>query len=193
MDMDVWRQNANERLEALTGTMRQMTPGVLYGALCASTLLPVITAASSDPIGAYTALGGLLGNVGGNLIANQIQEWKDRTEPELAAELAEKAESSEEWRDALDALLAEFQAPQVVQAILSEADRDWFAETLQAGIEQVGSGLTVNNEGVWVVGDRNFVGNATNSIVQLGDNATATYLGQRGDAHHSVGHLPSAA
>ena len=78
---------------------------------------------------------------------------------------------------ALDALLAEFQTPRVMQAILSEADRDWFTETLQAGIEQVGSRLEVNNQGVWVVGDRNFVGNATNSIVQFGDNATATYLG----------------
>ena len=46
MNMDDWRQNANERLEALTGTVRQMTPGVLYGALCSSTLLPVITAAN---------------------------------------------------------------------------------------------------------------------------------------------------
>ncbi len=113
MKMDDWQKNANERLEALSGTVRQMTPGVLYGALCSSTLLPVITAASPDPIGASTALGGLLGNVGGNLIANQIQDWKDRTEPELAAELAEKAEQDEQWREALDALLAEFQAPRV--------------------------------------------------------------------------------
>ena len=69
--------------------------------------------------------------------------------------------------------MAEFQAPQVVQAILSEADRDWFAETLQAGIEQVGSGLTVDNKGVWVVGDRNVVADKIEDTnILTGDYAT---------------------
>ena len=68
------------------------------------------------------ALTGVVGGIGGNLIANQIQAWKDRSDDELAAELNQKAQADPQWREALDTLLREFEAPRVVQAALGAAD-----------------------------------------------------------------------
>ena len=92
MDEATWRQAATERLHSLAATVKGMTPDLLYGALCSASLLPVVTAANQGDFGAVGALFGVVGGVGGNLIANQIQGWKDRSEQELAAELAEKAQ-----------------------------------------------------------------------------------------------------
>lgn len=172
MDVNAWRRSVNERLRALGESVRLMTPGMVYGALCSASLLPVVAAMSRGDYEPLTALFGMVGGVGGNLIANQIQGWKDRSEEELAAELTVLAQKDEAWREALDTLLAEFEAPRVVQAILSEADRDWFAETLRAGLAEVGSGLTVSNDGTLVVGDRNIVGDVSGSVIQMGDHTT---------------------
>ena len=178
MNLDEWKSAVNRRLRDLGKSIKVMTPGVLYGALSTATLLPVITAANSGDFGALAALGSVVGGVGGNLIANQIQAWKDRSEAALAPELAEKAAQSPEWRAALDALLKEFEAPRVVQAILSEADRDWFVGNLRKELATIGSSLTisVDNQGQLVLGDRNVVasGDIRGSTIITGDNNIAT-------------------
>lgn len=172
MDLNAWRQATRARLLGLTDAVREMTPGMAYGALCSASLLPVVTAANGGDFTALVALSGVVGGVGGNLIANQIQTWKDRSDEELAVELTTLAREDAQWRETLDTLLAELETPRVVQAILSEADRDWFAETLRAGLAEVGSGLKVSNDGTLVVGDRNIVGDVSGSVIQMGDQPT---------------------
>ncbi|MCB0047286.1 MAG: SUMF1/EgtB/PvdO family nonheme iron enzyme [Caldilineaceae bacterium] len=166
MNIDAWREAVTQRLHTLAREIHAWTPDLLYGALCSASLLPVVTAAHQGDFTAVAALTGVVGAVGGNLISGQIQAWKDRSEEDLAAELTANARDDSAWRDALDKLLAEFQAPQTVQAVLSEADRDWFARALKESLALVKSGLTVMNEGAWVVGDGN--------IIQTGDGAVAT-------------------
>ncbi len=166
MDLQQWRQATHDRLAALAHGLRQAGPGMLYGVLSAATLFPLVEAtnqaASRGDVAALMALGSLAGNIGGNLIAEQISRWRDRSEAELAAELESRAQQDPEWRQALDALLREFEAPRVVQAILSEADKDWFVDALRAELARVGSRLTVaiDNDGVLVMGERNVTAGA---------------------------------
>ena len=178
MNLDEWKSAVNTRLRELGKSVQLLTPGVLYGALSTATILPVVTAVNSGDFGALVALTGIVGGVGGNLIANQIQAWKDRSEAELAPELTEKATQSPEWRDALDTLLREFEAPRVVQAILSEAERDWFVTALRKEFATIGSSLTirVDNSGQLVLGERNVVvgGNLRNNAITTGDNNVIT-------------------
>lgn len=115
MNIDAWRQAADQRLRALAREIRAWTPDLLYGALCSASLLPVVTAANQGDFAAVVALTGVVGAVGGNLISGQIQAWKDRSEEDLAADLAARVQAEPEWRAALDALLVDFQAPGTVQ------------------------------------------------------------------------------
>ena len=178
MNLDEWKSAAQTRLHHIGKTIHEFTPGILYGALSTATLLPVVTAANSGDFSALVTLAGVVGGVGGNLIANQIQAWKDRSEAALVPELTEKAAQSPEWRAALDALLKEFEAPRVVQAILSEADRDWFVAALRQELATIGSSLTlsVDNQGQLVLGDRNVVtsGNIQGSTIITGDKNVTT-------------------
>lgn len=139
MDLQSWKEAAQSRIHSLAEFVTDMTSGVLYGALAASSILPLVVATQQGDLGVIGALFGVAGGVGGNLIANQIQNWKDRTEPELAAELGQLAASQPEWRDALDALLLEFEAPRVMQAVLPEADWDRFQRLLRSELEKLGN------------------------------------------------------
>ena len=115
MDMDSWRTAIRSRLQELAQRIRGLAPGMTYGALSAATLLPVVAAANQGDFGALVALTGVVGGIGGNLIANQIQAWKDRSEQDLAADLTEKAQADPQWREALDTLLREFEAPREIR------------------------------------------------------------------------------
>jgi hypothetical protein len=190
MDVNEWKQRTAERLRHLAHQMRSLVeragPGFSYGALAAASILPVVAAASQGDYAAIGAAFNLLGGVGGNLIANQIQAWKDRSEAELAPELAALALRDENWRSALDKLLQEHESPRVVQAILSEADRDWFVSAVRKALVAVGSGLQIDNQGMIVVGERNVTGSVYDSIVVTGDNNSVNfflrqYLGERAE------------
>jgi len=172
MNEHEWQAKAKEKLQALAAKARTLvknagkaTPGLLYGALSTATIFPLVEA-YRQAIGAQNypmlmALGGLAAGIGGNLVAEQISRWHERTEAELAAELTEKAATDEAWRTALDDLLERFDALRVVQTVMSEADKDWFAQTLQAALKAVDSRLSIQ------------VGNLTNNVgVAIGKQIT---------------------
>ena len=139
MDLSTWKAAVQKRLQETAAFIVDMTPGVVYGALSASVILPVIAAVQQGDYTALVALTGVVGGVGGNLVANQIQAWFDKSGEELAQELTSLAEADPDWREALDALLLEFQAPRVVQAVLPEADWDRFQRMLRAELERLGN------------------------------------------------------
>jgi formylglycine-generating enzyme required for sulfatase activity/energy-coupling factor transporter ATP-binding protein EcfA2 len=139
MNLEQWKEAARRNLKRLGQRIGQLAPGAVYGALCSASLLPVITAAQQGDFAVVAALGSVVGDVGGNLIASQIQSWRDRSEEQLAAELAHHATANPAWRDALDRVLAELQAPQIVQTTLAEADRAWFGDALRAEMERLGN------------------------------------------------------
>jgi len=112
MDLQQWKSAAKARLAKLAGRVKQLTPGTVYGALCASSLLPVVA-----------ALGGVLGGVGGNLSPTA----RGLARPQRGRGGRGTGREGQ-GRHAVagcpfDILLEKFEAPQVVQTALSEAVR----------------------------------------------------------------------
>ncbi len=139
MDLQSWKEAITRRLRDSAHFLKMKTPGTLYGMLAASSLLPVITAFNGGDPSALIALGGVVGGVGGNLLANQIQGWKDRSEAELAEELGQLAATQPEWQETLDAILTQLETPRTVQNILAEADKEWFTRTLRQELTALGN------------------------------------------------------
>lgn len=111
--------------------------GSVYAALAGMALWPIAQAAGAgDFAAALTALAGAAAGVGANLIANQVQSWKD--ESDAGRSLVQAAAKSAQVRAALDAVLAELGVLQEAQAALAEADQAWFAETLRAELAHLG-------------------------------------------------------
>jgi hypothetical protein len=139
-----WRANVEAKLRALATTVKdsahRLTPGVLYGALSTATIFPLVEAArqaiSAQNYPLLMTLGAMAAGIGGNLVAEQISRWHG-SEEELAKELSQKAATDEAWRKALDDLLERFDALRIVQTVMSEADKDWFAQTLKTALKSV--------------------------------------------------------
>ena len=164
MDLTTWKVAAHKNLTRLAAQLDSLAPGMIYGALTAAALLPLVTAASQPD--ARNALVGLIGGVGGNLLANLVQAWKDHSEPELRAELSARAKADDQLRAALDTLLHELAAIQTVQTNLRADDKAWFEAMLRRGLAQAGSHLTV-------AGDLIQIGNITHSTgIAIGKNIT---------------------
>ncbi|MFZ1268689.1 MAG: hypothetical protein WAU95_19710, partial [Anaerolineae bacterium] len=143
MNLQVWQAATRQNLARLAGRLRQLAPGTLYGFLSATTLLPVVTASqqalAQGDMTTLFAVGGLLSNLGVNLVANQIQAWKDHNEAELAGELQQAAAADPAWRQELDTVLEKLDAIQTVQAALGPADRTWFGETIRQELTSLGN------------------------------------------------------
>ncbi|MBN1218748.1 MAG: SUMF1/EgtB/PvdO family nonheme iron enzyme [Anaerolineae bacterium] len=164
-----WKQQAQQKLRQAGGWFKrratQEAPYLVYGTLGGLSLWPLVQAAQTGgltPVEVGIALGGVAGSVGTNLLANQIQSWKDRAkgpdEDEVARWLAKNATESEALREALDTLLEQMDAITQAQAGLSEADRQWFLTTLHAELAGLGNlprfEATLKGSGLIVQGDR---------------------------------------
>ncbi len=130
----------------------------LFGFLATMTLFPLAEAlAGGDAAGVFVALGSIAGGVGGNLIAEQVQRWKDRADEKAAVRDLESAlAASPEFRQAVDALLAELDVLRQAREALPEAERAWFAATLHDELARFGAELERANlvVGDWVMGDK---------------------------------------
>jgi hypothetical protein len=107
-NLTTWKQSIATRLKTFNQEMPVLGIQSLFGFLTTITLLPVVQAAAQigDPI---LPLLGLAGSVGGNLLASELEKWRDRAEqadtPRALAEsllpqLATRAELRAEtlWR-----------------------------------------------------------------------------------------------
>jgi len=180
-DVQVWRERLSHRMEGWKGRWEKArSAGVpsLYGFLSAMALWPVVEAAQQGEWAALATLGGVAADVGGNLLANQIQSWKD--EADAARELTQAAEENEEIRSALDAVLERLEVVAQAQASLDEADRAWFAETLREELARlgnqeryhavlVGSGAIAQGVGAKAAGERGIVADVIHGPVATGD------------------------
>ncbi len=184
MDLNSWQTRVREGLQASAATIRALAPGTLYGFLAGSTLLPLVAAVNQGDYAALITLGGIASGVGGNLIANQVQAWKDRSDAELAAELGELAAESADWRQAIDAVMTAVETPRIVQAILSEADRDWFVRALRDELGRLGNlghyEATLTGSGAIVQG-AGAMGAGAGSVVVGGDVLGSIYMGSPTD------------
>ena len=143
--LETWKEKTGERLRGMGDWLErrkaQDAPYLLYGALCGASLWPLVEAAQTGQmLPAGMALGSIAAGVGGNLIAEQVQRWKNEADEAALAEwVAERAPGDPGLRDALDAILEQLDAVAQAQVGLSETDRDWFAATLRKELTQLGS------------------------------------------------------
>ena len=87
-----WKEAAAEKLKGIGAWLerrgQQDVPFLVYGTLCGLSLWPLVEAAQAGQfLPVVMTLGGIAGGVGGNLLAEQVQRWKDRAEPMDEAEV----------------------------------------------------------------------------------------------------------
>lgn len=140
-DLETWKAKLNERLQGWRPRMRKTGVASIYAFLSAAALWPVVEAARAGDWGALTALGSLLAGVGTNLVANQIQGWKD--EADAARQLSETLPEHPELRLELDEVLEKLDALQTAEQQLPEAERPEFARQVSQELENLGSRLTI--------------------------------------------------
>lgn len=110
----------------------------LYSFLCASALFPVVEACQKGEMaGAFVALGQVAAGIGGNLLANIIQKWKD--EKQTAGELTNQIASDAELRNALDDMLEKLEVMTQAQSMLPQSQQQWFADMLRSELQRLGN------------------------------------------------------
>ncbi|HHH42155.1 MAG TPA: hypothetical protein ENK56_09160, partial [Chloroflexi bacterium] len=177
-DLRTWREEVAQRLEGWRTRWEQArAAGVtsLYAFLSAMALWPVVEAVRQGEWAALMALGGVVAGVGSNLLANQIQSWKDETD--AARKLAQAAEESAPLREELDAVLKQLEVVALARDRLDESDRRWFTETLREELARLGNlasyrEVLAQDRAVAVGGD------VSGSALATGDESLAVVAGR---------------
>jgi formylglycine-generating enzyme required for sulfatase activity len=150
-DLPSWKQATADRLQTIGQWLKQRAqsdaPFLLYGTLCGASLWPLVEAARAGQIlPVMMALGSVAAGAGGNLLAEQVQRWKDRAdeaggldEEEVAAWAAEHAAQDADLRQALDAILEALEAIPRAEAALGDEDRARFVAALRRELAQLGN------------------------------------------------------
>src|SRR5688572_11569433 len=110
--LETWKAQVYERLWDWRLRLEQARPTSVYGTLSAMALWPLVQAAQSEGmLPMALALGNVAAGVGGNLIAEQVQRWRDHAdttphdEAAIAAWLKEQLATQADLRLALDTIL----------------------------------------------------------------------------------------
>ena len=155
-DLEAWKRQLSERLKDWKPQARRLGVNSLYAGLSAAALWPVAQACQSgDLLPAMVALGGVVGGVGGNLIANQVQGWKD--ESDAAHQLEEATRQPGPLVAELDAVLAALDVLEQARVAQAAGERQAFQQALAAELQRLGSRLafsaTLIGDGVQAAGD----------------------------------------
>lgn len=140
--LDTWRRQLQTRLEGWWSRVERAGATSVYAGLSAATLWPLVDASrKGELVPVALALGAVTSGVGANLIAGQIQRWKDAKrvgEPDLAAWIEERVARDANLRAALDEVLEKLEAIATAQAKLGESDRQAFTDAWRADLERLG-------------------------------------------------------
>jgi hypothetical protein len=143
--LQTWQAQAGKQLRGIGGWLErarhQAAPNLVYGALCGLSLWPLVEAAQQgQTLPVMMALGNIAAGVGGNLLAEQVQRWRDRADQETVAQwAAETAPTNPQLREALDQILEKLDAIPQAQAVRGESDRQWFTQTLRQELASLGN------------------------------------------------------
>lgn len=143
--LQTWQDQAHTQFHKVGAWVErakhEAAPYLLYGGLCSLSLWPLVEAAQKGQmLDVMLALGTVASGVGGNLLAEQVQRWKDQADAQPDAQwVIEQAPANEDVCAALDAILTKLNAIPQAQAELNEADREWFAQTLRQELSQLGN------------------------------------------------------
>ena len=194
--LETWKAQVYERLWDWRLRLEQARPTSVYGTLSAMALWPLVQAAQSEGmLPMALALGNVAAGVGGNLIAEQVQRWRDHAdttphdEAAIAAWLKEQLATQADLRLALDTILERLAVVSQAQTNLDETHRTWFVQTLRQELAAMGNlarfeahltgaGSIAQGPGAIAAGQRGVAAkNIEGSIVNTGDNPFF-YFGQ---------------
>ncbi len=185
-NLNEWKQKISRNIQGWKGRFQRTGISTLYYGLVATSLLPLIQAAyhPNEISSILLALGGVSAGVGANLLANKIQEWKNKTEAEIATDL----QSLPELKDILDQLLEKTGVLTMAQEDLATRDDlEWFEKKIREELVMVGSRINLDailtGSGAIAQGD-NAIALGAGSVMVSGNADQSNIL--QGDNNHSV-------
>jgi formylglycine-generating enzyme required for sulfatase activity len=174
-----WKDSLKEQLPGWQVRMKAAGFNSVYYLIAASAFVPVVQSVHSGDWGALAVLGSAVGT---NLLANMVQNLKDKTDVEVAQALQAEVEKTPEIKAELDALLEKLEALQQARQALPEENKRWFEETIQRELAElnstvtytatlVGDGAIAQGEGAKAVGKGGVLigGHATGNTIVTGN------------------------
>ncbi|MEM7127858.1 MAG: SUMF1/EgtB/PvdO family nonheme iron enzyme [Chloroflexota bacterium] len=167
MNIPKWRNQVKDRLHSLLHGAAVQLPNHAYGLISFAALAPFVSAvAAGDPSLFWASVGPIVGGVGGNLLAEQIQRWVDAANeagivpnalpgpgseadpeweidgiftPQLADQLMERVAADDQLLETLDELHAQLNTLELVQQSANQEILTTFTQTLRTELAQLGN------------------------------------------------------
>lgn len=144
--LDQWKQQLAARWQQFAadprGALNALGANSAYFAMAGMALYPIAQAIASRDLSALGLLYSLGAGVGVNLFANALQDWANESDAVLA--LQAQAEQPE-VRAALEVILEKLEALPAIEIHARAEEREWLRQTLQAELQQLGSGLPLGS------------------------------------------------
>jgi hypothetical protein len=180
-DLAVWRAETQQIITDFAHDPRAALAGAgtntFYGMLLGSTILPVVAAYASDPKGALAVLFGVAGGLGGNLVANLVQQKYD-TANALAVATQEAQEAA--LAPLYQKLAEELQVIPLAEQALADAGQTAVLEQLRAELQRLGTAGRTHNQTI--------SGNAQVGVAVSGDvHGGITHTQQSGGVNFGSG------
>jgi hypothetical protein len=188
-DLSTWKRELADRLQGWKPRMQRIGVKSVYVSLCVASLWPVVEALKQDDLAALVALGSVLSGVGGNLVANLIEAWKDKNEADAANQLADLLTQNDELRAELDEVIKRLGVVALADSMLSRGDKAWFRATLQTELAKLGSSLQYES----VLGIKGYVNTGGGDLIQVFNVTQATGVPQMSrDSYEAIAERPDS-
>ena len=138
-NIEKWKEELTDSFSGWRARMSAAGVKSAYYFIAASAFLPIAQAFQNGQLEPLLFVP-VASGIGANLLANIVQHWRD--EATAAVQLQEAVKSDPELQPRLDSLLQQLDAISLAEKSLSQADRAWFAETLQKELAQLKSGIS---------------------------------------------------
>jgi hypothetical protein len=141
-NLEQWKASTTQNLQGWKGRMEHAGVNSVYYFLAGLSLLPVAQAVHSGDWSGLAVLGASVGGaVSTNLLANIVQKSKEKSDAEVAQILETEVKTTPELKAELDAMLEKLDVIHEAEKSLSEANKEWFANTIQHELQKVNSSI----------------------------------------------------
>lgn len=143
-NLDQWQEDVRKKLsgfgERLAVLRKAYLPKSVYGLLGGLSVWPLLEAAQGgELLPMMMTLGRVADGIGGNLIAEQVQRWRDASHPvderHVAGWVTEQTENAD-LREAINAIIVALDTLRVAREGLTAAEREWLRTTLQQELQE---------------------------------------------------------